>query len=88
MGISLTPWLKAGVTPEIVKMIVNAEQEEDEGYLQEENTAQMLQKYAEEDDDDEEDFYENSGVNYSYLYDSPFDAVKDKDILVQIVVIL
>ena len=42
----------------------------------------MLEKYANDDDDEEEDFFEGSGIQYNYHYDSPFDSTRDKDLLV------
>ncbi len=54
--------------------------------MYEENTAQMLQKYA-NDEDESEDYVEGSGMQYNYLYNSPFDAAKDRETLVQHIVI-
>lgn len=45
VGVSLFPWLKEGVTPELVKMIIDSideENEDEEEDLLEENTAQLL----------------------------------------------
>jgi len=44
IGVSLYPWLKDGLTPQIIKLIVNSieDEEEDDDDLQEENTAQLL----------------------------------------------
>lgn len=54
MGVSLFPWLQQGVSPELVKLIVDSiDDEDDEDELLEENTAQLLEKYANEDDEDE-----------------------------------
>ena len=46
---------------------------------------QMLERYVNEEED-EEDYYEGAGVTYNYLYDSPFDDTKDKDLLMQALV--
>lgn len=61
------------------------EEEEDED-LYEDNTAQLLEKYADEDDEDEDDFNEGSAINYRYHYESPFDSSRDKDMVIQILV--
>lgn len=81
---SLYPWLKEGVCPEIVKIVTDhLDEEDDDDDLLEENTAQMLERYAQEDDEDEEDYdKETTGTNYTYFYDSPFDVAKDREMLV------
>jgi hypothetical protein len=38
---------------------------------------QMLEKFANEDEDDVDDYYVSEGGNYTFLYNSPFDATKD-----------
>ena len=54
------------------------EEEQDDGEFEDEdNTLQMLEKYAEEDDEEVDDYYVSSGGNYTYLYNSPFDSSKD-----------
>ena len=58
VGLSLYPWLKMGVTPQLVKLVVNSiekEEEDDQDELLEENTAQLLMRYGQDDDD--EDYY-------------------------------
>lgn len=43
----------------------------------------MLEKLANEDDEDDAgDYYVSSGGNYSFMYDSPFDYMQDKQHLV------
>ena len=82
-GVSLFPWLKHGVTPELVRLVVNSienEEEEDQDDLIEENTAQLLARYENEDDD--EDYYEGEGTTYNFLYDSPFDDARDRELLI------
>ena len=59
--------------------------EDDQDNYDEEDTLQMLEKYAEEDDEEEdqcEEYYGTEGVNYAFLYDSPYDSTKDKDYFV------
>ncbi len=50
----------------------------------------MLEKYANDQDQEEQcdQYYGTEGVNYSFLYDSPFDCAKDKEIFVQKLVII
>lgn len=49
VGVSLFPWLKEGITPQLVKMIANSiDDEDDDEDLIAENTAQLLEKYANE----------------------------------------
>lgn len=82
MGISLCPWIEFNFDLDVVKKVMNALEEEQTGdECFEQNTVQMLQKFANEDDDDA-DYYISSGGNYSYLYDSPFDSTKDANKLV------
>lgn len=46
----------------------------------------MLERYANEDEDESEEYQESSGTNYTYLYNSPFDAGKDREMLIAHVV--
>lgn len=50
---------------------------------------QMLEKYANEDDDEEacDEYYGSEGVNYGFLYESPFNSSKDKEMFIQKLVI-
>lgn len=48
----------------------------------------MLERYANEDEDESEEYQESSGTNYTYLYNSPFDAAKDREMLIAHVVII
>lgn len=49
---------------------------------------QMLEKYADEEDDEQADeYYGTEGVNYAFLYDSPFNSSNDRQIFLQKIVI-
>ena len=81
-GISFYPWIEhrlcTGVVKRILFILNDEEQGDDDEF--EENTAQMLERYAQEDEEEDgiEDFnpdFENG--NYSQNYDSPFNYEKD-----------
>jgi hypothetical protein len=47
----------------------------------------MLEQLANEDDDDA-DYYVSDGGNYNYLYNSPYDSLKDSAHMVNKLVIM
>ncbi len=84
VGLSVFPWLKQGVNADLIKLICDSVDDENDDDLIEENTAQLLEKYMNEDDGEDEDSYNGgSGMNYSLLYDSPYDSDKDRLMLIE-----
>ena len=82
IGVSLFPWLKHGVTTELVQLVVDSveyEEKEEQDEIFEGNTVQLLAHYENEEEDDEN--YQEDGASYNFLYDSPFDNAKDRELL-------
>ena len=52
-GVSLLPWLKNAFGPDIVKKVLYVKTDEEEDDFEEENTMQLLERYASEDDEDD-----------------------------------
>jgi hypothetical protein len=68
---------------EVVKrLLAMLEDEEGEDEYYEDNTVQMLERFANEEEEDV-DYYVSDGGNYSYMYRSPYDCRHDAEMIAQ-----